>query len=111
MARTAIANYCVDPRLEGFVTEFQTFLGGDKVYRFKTPGPDGIWHNRVALRTEFAGNLAGIRRLDEVLEGGTDVFAFVGHHQCAGFPVSDDEHRQATLAAAEQLSREVRRVG
>ena len=110
MARTAIANYCVDPRLEGFVTEFQTFLGVDKVYRFKTPGPDGIYakHGEVGFRLEYDGNIAGIQRLDNVL-GGTDLFAFVGHHDCAGFPVPDEEHKRATLAAAQRLSQVVRR--
>lgn len=108
MARTAIANYCVDPRLEGFVTEFQNFLGVDKVYRFKTPGPDGIWHNRATLLREYEGNLAGINRLDGVV-GGTEVFAFVGHHNCAGFDVPDEQHKTATRAAAQALSTLVRR--
>lgn len=99
--KKAIANYCVDSRLEGFRGVIEHMLGVDKIFRFKLAGPDGVW-TLPELATEREGNLAGLKRLDQAL-GGADAFVFVGHTHCAGYVATDEEHRQATLKAAKTM--------
>lgn len=99
--RKAIANFCVDSRLEGLRGALEHLLNVDEIYRFKLAGPDGVW-TLPELETERVGNIAGIKRLDEKL-GGAHAFAIVGHTHCAGHAVSDDEHRVAIKKSAQAL--------
>jgi len=101
--RKAIANFCVDSRLEGLRGALEHLLDVDEIYRFKLAGPDGVW-TLAELETERAGNIAGIKRLDAKL-GGAHAFAIVGHTHCAGHAVSDDEHREAIKRSAQEMKR------
>lgn len=57
ITRKAIANYCVDSRLEGLRGALEHLLEVDEIYRFKLAGPDGVW-TLPELAAERAGNLA-----------------------------------------------------
>jgi hypothetical protein len=101
--RKAIANFCVDSRLEGLRGALEHLLDVDEIYRFKLAGPDGVW-TLPELAAERAGNIAGMQRLNAKL-GGADAFAIVGHTHCAGHAVSDDEHCKAIRQSAQEMKR------
>jgi hypothetical protein len=103
VTRKAIANFCVDSRLEGLRGALEHLLDVDEIYRFKLAGPDGVW-TLPELEIERAGNIAGIQRLNAKL-GGADAFAIVGHTHCAGYAVSDEEHCEAIKKSAKEMKR------
>jgi hypothetical protein len=63
-----------------------------------------VWRNED-LVAEKLGALSGIRRLTTLAD--IEAFAFVGHTDCAGHQVSDDDHAQHVREAAELLKREL----
>lgn len=58
-----------------------------------------------ALDVEKQGALTGIQRLDGLVHA--EAFSFIGHTQCAGHPVSDDEHREHTREGTRALKAEL----
>ena len=96
---------CVDCRLHGVLPTAAEIMGVDKVYMFRAVGPDGMWRD-PSLAEEKIGTLAGVRRLSSVKD--IEAIAFVGHTACAGHPVSDEEHRQHVLEAAQALKDELK---
>lgn len=87
--RFATAINCIDGRVQEPVARWlKTELGVDYVDMVTEPGPD------AALSDETVA--AAIRRkvAISVAAHGPEVVAVVGHHDCAGNPVSQDEHRR-----------------
>ena len=75
-------------------------MGVDGTYQFRIPGPDGIW-THTNFEVEKNGNLAGVRRLMEIAD--ISACSVVGHTDCAGHRVTDDEHRADTKKAAAEV--------
>ena len=95
---------CVDPRLHDVLPRAAEVMGVERVYMFRAAGPDGVWRD-PSLAEEKKGTLAGVRRLSTLAP--IDAIAFVGHTDCAGHCVSDEEHRQHVLEAAQALKSEL----
>lgn len=95
---------CVDPRLHHIFPDIAKLMGVDQVYAFRFPGPDGILATH-ALANEKPGMIMSVRRLTGLAD--ISAFAVIGHTNCAGHNVSDDEHRTHTVEAAKTLRSEL----
>lgn len=89
----AVVFMCSDGRLHhGKVNSAETireYLSVDYTYLIAIPGPDGILTRGSAAEQEAASSQFNL--LKEAKS--PVVVAVVGHCNCAGNPVSDDEHR------------------
>ncbi len=107
MAQKMILVSCSDGRITGAsarVREFTARKGFDVgpacVYRIKVPGPDGTCTNvrgeahQIALHEDLA---VLVEKAHPAL------IAIAGHCDCAGFPVSDDEHLASSKLAAKLI--------
>ena len=87
--RFATAINCIDGRVQEPVAAWlKTELGVDYVDMVTEPGPDAALSDAdiaAAIRRKVAISVAA---------HGSEVVAVVGHHDCAGNPVSPDEHRR-----------------
>lgn len=107
MAQKMILISCSDGRITGAsarVREFTTKNGFDVgptcVYRIKIPGPDGTC---TGVRGD--AHLTALRENIGVLveKARPALIAVAGHCDCAGFPVSDDEHLSSSKRAATRI--------
>lgn len=77
-------------------------LGVDDCYVETEAGPDGAVLNDTERCCAAVRNLVIIKEAKQ-----PDVMAIVAHYDCAGHPVTNEEHDRDVVAAAEKLSQEI----
>lgn len=104
--KVAVVMTCMDCRLHRPEAEHYKqlceLLEVDDCYIETEAGPDGAVLNDTDRCCGAVQNLVIIKEAKH-----PDVMAICAHYDCAGHPVSDEEHDRDVLAAAEQLSQEV----
>lgn len=97
---------CMDGRCQSAVNMYvkQTF-GVDFVDEITEPGMDGILAGKKKLGTQPDTILDWVRTKSEVSakNHNSKVAVVVGHQQCAGNPVSDEEHSNDIRKAVEAV--------
>jgi carbonic anhydrase len=101
--KLAIAITCSDWRLHQDAVHYNKqladLLGVDGVDLIVVPGPDGIYKEgkeaQLKVVADAATLLAGAHNSVSI--------AVVGHYQCAGNPVADEQHDADAKATAETL--------
>ena len=102
----AILISCSDRRLAGTVPRVKNHLlktyplRSDSIYRIKVPGPDGRCVGKLG-ETQMHVLRKDIELLVE--RGKPSVIVIVGHLECAGHPVEEDEHRADITSAVGQI--------
>ena len=96
----ATAINCMDGRTQIPVNEWlRSEFGVDFVDTITEPGPDSIVSNPTHERLDSIKK----RLLISVNGHGSRVVALVGHHDCAGNPVSKEKHLQEVQKGCERL--------
>jgi carbonic anhydrase len=100
--RAGIAVTCVDCRLhaETIVPQLATLMNVDHVYVRTTAGPEARLL-APAPNSHLDSIIADLTLLIEAKAA--TVVAVVGHCDCAGHPVSDEEHASDVVKAADTL--------
>lgn len=97
---------CVDQRHHvpeaEMIGQLKELLSVDEVYLCTTAGPDGVMVEQ-GCRCDAAVEDAVIIKEAK----GASVFAVLGHHGCAGHPVSDEQHDDDTKKAAKLMATKV----
>lgn len=96
-SRFATSINCIDGRVHHPVAEWlKQQYDVEYVDQITEPGPDRV------LSTGTPDQLAAIleKTMISVQAHGSHLIAIVGHHDCAGNPVSEDEHRLHICRAA-----------
>lgn len=100
-----IAIACVDARLHdpSIVPQIEELLGSDSVYLETMPGPEVCVLGRKddPDGNHFSALISDLQLLIEA-KGVNDI-AIIGHCDCAGHPVSDEQHVIDVQQAAEKL--------
>lgn len=90
---------CIDGRIQRPLDEWtREYLGVDFVDTITEPGPESA----VVSDDGLAALMAKVRVSQDA--HGSQVLVIAGHSDCAGNPVSDDEHRRQLRAAATRLA-------
>ncbi|MDG6225449.1 MAG: hypothetical protein QCI82_08040 [Candidatus Thermoplasmatota archaeon] len=91
---------CMDGRVQLPVNEYmRSEFGADYVDTITDPGPDRILCMCGGGDLEHIKERVGI----SVQKHGSKVVAVVGHHDCAGYPCSAEEHHRSVLAGCESI--------
>ncbi len=99
--RFATVINCMDGRVQAPVAAWlKQHAQADYIDTITEPGPDHI------LADAVAESLESIRRrvLVSVEKHGSRTVAIVGHHDCAGYPVSRQEHCESVLRSVEMIA-------
>ncbi len=99
--RFATAINCMDGRVQEPVTAWlRQHAQADYIDTITEAGPDRI------LAGGISESLESIRRrvLVSVEKHGSRTVAIAGHHDCAGYPVSRQEHRASVLRSVEVIA-------
>ncbi len=89
---------CMDGRVQEPVLKWmKAEFGADYVDMITEPGPDGIM---IAPTTPEQASIKN-RVLISVNAHGSRIVAIVGHYDCAGFPVPQEEHVTAVRKCVE----------
>jgi hypothetical protein len=92
---------CGDCRVQVINASAGSIMGVDKIYHAPLFGPDGAWISPERVITQ-QGNVENINVLE--LKGKeVSAYALIGHTDCAGHSVSDDQHREDIMQAAQNL--------
>ena len=104
--RTAAVMTCMDYRLhEASAAQYSQLceiLNVDRCYIETEAGPDGAILNGG---DRWKGAMRNLSIIDEAKH--PDIFAIVAHYDCAGYPVSNEQHDHDVVAAAKKLSLEL----
>lgn len=108
--KVAVALVCMDKRLHTpeaeLVPQLQKLLNVDDVYVLTTAGPAG----RMLAAGHHAQALSEDTQL--IIDAkGASVVALCEHYDCAGHPVSDDQHDQDAARAAEHFKQQINFAG
>ncbi len=105
MKSPVIAVACVDNRLHqpSIVPQLEVLLDSNSIYLETMPGPEGCILGRKddPQNYHFTSLLSDLTLLLEAKDITT--VALVGHCDCAGHPVSDEQHRLDVLTATKKL--------
>lgn len=92
----ATAINCIDGRVQRPVSEWMRLeLSLDYVDTITQPGPDKVLTQGPSATVENMRQNVAV----SVAAHQSQVIAIAAHHQCAGNPVSDDEHKEQIRAA------------
>ncbi len=91
---------CMDGRCQGIVGEWvRKNFGVEYPDTITVAGIDGV----VVKDAAECERIMGLARISAEVHGAKQA-AIAGHSCCAGFPVSDDEHKSAIMDAAKKIS-------
>ena len=94
---------CIDGRVQAPVTEFiKNTYGADYVDLITEPGPD-----KVLSQNKDVNIIESIKRraLISIEKHKSKIVIIAAHHDCAGNPVGEDEHRKQLKDAAQNIKK------
>jgi len=103
----AVILSCMDCRLHdpdaGIIMQLRDILGADAVYLPSVAGPDG------SIIKGGPGKEKIVSDIQIAVDGGASIVGTLSHYDCKGYPVSDEEHRIATVRASKELGESLER--
>jgi len=98
--RFAVAITCIDGRIHQSVTDWARLtFGVDYVDMVTAPGADHVLVRDSRARSAIVADVEVSRRVH-----GAQQLVLASHTDCAGNPVSDDQHKQMVRAGAAELA-------
>ena len=101
--KVAVAVCCMDYRLHkpevSLASQLEDVLGADAVYIYTCAGPEG---KVIAGEDGFRDMVKDLQLIIDAK--GASTIAICGHHDCAGHPVSDEDHELDSVRSAAVLS-------